>query len=78
MLTELFFNVQYSAVLCPFTAVGFASDSTALLSEPVEIATLHARGPRTNAYAPPAYDPPAALRAETPANNFDVGIGFHM
>jgi hypothetical protein len=64
-------------VLCPFTAVGFASDSTALLSEPVEIATIHARGPRTNAYAPPAYDPPAA-RAATSANNLEVGFGFHV
>ena len=28
-----------------------------MLSEPVEIATMHPKGPRTNAYSPPAYDP---------------------
>ncbi|KAF8905074.1 hypothetical protein CPB84DRAFT_1894808 [Gymnopilus junonius] len=50
------FSISYSVVLCPFTAVGFSSDSVTLLSEPVEIATMHAKGPRTNAYSPPAYD----------------------
>jgi len=51
------FSISYAVVLCPFTAAGFSSDSAALLSEPVDIATMHAKGPRTNAYAPPAYDP---------------------
>ncbi|KDR78972.1 hypothetical protein GALMADRAFT_63777 [Galerina marginata CBS 339.88] len=51
------FSISYAAVLCPFIAVGFSSDSAALLSEPVEVATMHAKGPRTNAYSPPAYDP---------------------
>ncbi|KIM40544.1 hypothetical protein M413DRAFT_445987 [Hebeloma cylindrosporum] len=50
------FSISYAVVLCPFTATGFSSDSAALLSEPVDIATFHAKGPRTNAYAPPAYD----------------------
>ncbi|KAF9524862.1 hypothetical protein CPB83DRAFT_773149 [Crepidotus variabilis] len=50
------FSISYAVVLSPFTATGFMSDSAALLSEPVEIATMHPRGPRTNAYAPPAYD----------------------
>jgi hypothetical protein len=53
------FSISYAAILCPFTAVGYSSDSAALLSEPVEIATMHAKGPRTNAYSPPAYDPPS-------------------
>lgn len=72
------FSISYSAVLCPFTAVGFSSDSTALLSEPVEIVTMHARGPRTNAYAPPAYDSPEAVarRAEMHTNLDSVGCHF--
>jgi len=50
-------SIQYAVVLSPFRAVGFMSDSAALLSEPVEIATMHSKGPRMTAYAPPAYDP---------------------
>jgi len=70
------FSISYAAVLCPFTAVGFVTDSSTILSEPVEISTMHAKGPRTNAYAPPAYDP-------TP-NRHDIHIpgidrvGFHL
>ncbi|KAH9481700.1 hypothetical protein JR316_0006227 [Psilocybe cubensis] len=52
------FSISYSVVLSPFAAVGFSCESAALLSEPIEIATMHAKGPRTNAYSPPAYDPP--------------------
>jgi hypothetical protein len=50
------FSISYAVVLGPFVAVGFSSDSEALLSEPVEIATMHAKGPRTNTYSPPDYD----------------------
>ncbi|KAF9563247.1 hypothetical protein CPC08DRAFT_761006 [Agrocybe pediades] len=51
------FSISYAVVLSPFTAVGISADSATLLSEPVEIATMHPKGPRTNAYSPPAYDP---------------------
>ncbi|KAF8896106.1 hypothetical protein BD779DRAFT_1433414 [Infundibulicybe gibba] len=50
------FSITYSVVLCPFDAANFTSDSASLLSEPVEIATMHAKAPRPVAYAPPAYD----------------------
>lgn len=48
---------QYAVVLCPFDALGFTSDATTVLSEPVQIATMRAKGPRPIAYAPPAYSP---------------------
>ncbi|TFK40191.1 hypothetical protein BDQ12DRAFT_628002 [Crucibulum laeve] len=51
------FSISYSVVLCPFNADHFVSDSSALLSEPVEIATMYGKGPRPHAYSPPAYDP---------------------
>lgn len=47
---------QYTVALCPFNVLGFTSDATTLLSEPVQIATMNAKGPRPNAYAPPAYE----------------------
>ncbi|RXW17835.1 hypothetical protein EST38_g8027 [Candolleomyces aberdarensis] len=50
------FSISYFVVLCPFKAANYSSDNAALLSEPVEIATMYAKGPRPNAYAPPAYD----------------------
>lgn len=50
------FSVSYYVVLCPFTAANYSSDGATLVSEPVEIATMYAKGPRPNAYAPPAYD----------------------
>ncbi|EKM78643.1 hypothetical protein AGABI1DRAFT_59597 [Agaricus bisporus var. burnettii JB137-S8] len=55
------FGVAYSVVLSPFNAPGFKpSSSTELVCEPVEIATMHARGPRAVPLAPPAYDPAVA------------------
>ena len=48
---------QYAVVLRPFDALGFTSDATTVLSEPVQIATMKAKGPRPIAYAPPAYSP---------------------
>jgi hypothetical protein len=54
--TELLHH-QYSVVLCPFDVLGFTSDANTLLSEPVQIATMNSKGPRPNAYAPPAYTP---------------------
>lgn len=48
---------QYQVVLRPFDVPYFTSDSWSLLSEPVEIATMHAKGPRPHAYSPPAYAP---------------------
>ncbi|TFK27772.1 hypothetical protein FA15DRAFT_685673 [Coprinopsis marcescibilis] len=53
------FSISYSVVLCPFQAPNYSSDASALVSEPVEIATMYAKGPRPNAYAPPAYDSPS-------------------
>ncbi|CAA7267040.1 unnamed protein product [Cyclocybe aegerita] len=70
------FSISYAVVLCPFTAVGFSSDSTALLSEPVEIATMHPKGPRTNAYSPPAYDSSRRHVGEERVPTFDVGAFF--
>jgi hypothetical protein len=44
-------------VLRPFQVPHFCPDVQSLLSEPVEIATMHGKGPRPHAYSPPAYDP---------------------
>jgi hypothetical protein len=52
------FSIAYSVVLSPFSAPGFKpNSSTPLVCEPVEIATMHARGPRAIPLSPPAYDP---------------------
>jgi len=52
------FSITYSVVLCAFDVAGYSSiDSGPLLAEPVEIATMHAKGPRPKVYSPPAYDP---------------------
>lgn len=50
------FSISYAVVFSPFKVAGFESETPTLLHEPVEIATLHPRGIRMNAYAPPAYD----------------------
>jgi hypothetical protein len=50
------FSLQYFVVLCPFKAANYTSDTSALLSEPVDIATMHAKGPKPKSYAPPAYE----------------------
>lgn len=50
------FSISYSVVLSPFKAANYSSDSATMVSEPVEIATMYAKGPRPNTYAPPAYD----------------------
>jgi hypothetical protein len=50
------FSISYAVVFSPFKVAGFESETPTLLHEPVEIATLHARGIRMNTYAPPAYD----------------------
>lgn len=55
------FSITYSVVLNPFNAPGFkSSSSTPLVCEPVEIATMHARGPRAIPLSPPAYGPTIA------------------
>ncbi|KAF5391524.1 hypothetical protein D9757_002500 [Collybiopsis confluens] len=53
------FSVSYCVVLHPFNLPSNRSttDSEILLSEPVDVVTTHARGPRPVAYSPPAYDP---------------------
>lgn len=51
------FKVAYSVVLRPFQVAHFCPDMQGSLSEPVEIATMHAKGPRPHAYSPPAYEP---------------------
>lgn len=50
---------QYAVVLRPFDALGYTSDATTdtVLSEPIQITTMRAKGPRPIAYAPPAYSP---------------------
>jgi len=50
------FSISYAVVLSPLKATGFVSETAAVLHEPVDIATLHPKGIRMNAYAPPAYD----------------------
>lgn len=54
------FSISYSVVLYAFKGLeGFKLDSGSpmeLLKEPVEVATMHAKGPRVVAYSPPAYD----------------------
>ncbi|RDB25527.1 hypothetical protein Hypma_006735 [Hypsizygus marmoreus] len=50
------FSISYQVVLRPFDVPHFASENRSLLlSEPVEIATMHAKGPRPQAYSPPPY-----------------------
>ncbi|KIK55149.1 hypothetical protein GYMLUDRAFT_176179 [Collybiopsis luxurians FD-317 M1] len=52
------FSISYSVELYSFDIPSFKSTgSEILLSEPVDIVTTHARGPRPVAYSPPAYDP---------------------
>lgn len=52
------FSISYDIVLSPFEAVGFAAaDTKPVVVEKVEIATMRARGPRAQAYSPPAYEP---------------------
>lgn len=62
---------QYAVVLRPFDALGFTSDATTVLSEPVQIATMKAKGPRPIAYAPPAYSP------LTPRNEDDTYVPIY-
>jgi hypothetical protein len=49
------FSISYAVVLRPFEALGFTTDATTVLSEPVQIATMKAKGPRPIAHTPPAY-----------------------
>ncbi|KAF8071809.1 hypothetical protein FPV67DRAFT_1560575 [Lyophyllum atratum] len=49
------FSITYHVVLHPFNVPHCTSDNRSLLSEPVEIATMHAKGPRPHVYSPPAY-----------------------
>ncbi|KAG6812365.1 hypothetical protein H0H92_003176 [Tricholoma furcatifolium] len=53
------FTISYQIALRPFTVPHSSSESRSLLTEPVEIATMHAHGPRPKAYSPPAYDSPS-------------------
>ncbi|KAG5220731.1 Pkinase-domain-containing protein [Salix suchowensis] len=61
------FSVSYSVVICPFDSPGFISSTTEPLhSEPVEIATMYARGPKPRSYAPPhIHAPHHATRSST-------------
>ena len=65
---ELISVFQYAVVLRPFEALEFTTDATTVLSEPVQIATMRAKGPRPIAYTPPAYSPP------TPRNEDDMYV----
>jgi len=49
------FSISYQVVLRPFDISAGESDHRSLLSEPVEIVTMHSKGPRPQAYAPPSY-----------------------
>ncbi|KAG6821318.1 hypothetical protein H0H93_000179 [Arthromyces matolae] len=49
------FSISYHVVLCPFDVLHSSSEGRSLLSEPVEIATMHAHGPRPHTYSPPNY-----------------------
>ncbi|KAK7032321.1 hypothetical protein VNI00_013280 [Paramarasmius palmivorus] len=54
------FSITYSVDLYPFDLAGFKSHKSRepIISEPVEIVTMHGRGPRPVAWSPPpAYDP---------------------
>ncbi|KAJ3513144.1 hypothetical protein NLJ89_g3107 [Agrocybe chaxingu] len=71
-------EIRLEKDLRPTSEMGHFSifDSTALLSEPVEIATMHPKGPRTNAYSPPAYDSSRRHAGEERVPTFDVGAFF--
>lgn len=58
------YSLSYSVVLCPFDIPNFSSDSAPLLAEPVDIVTLHGKGPRPVAYSPPAYEQPLKRRSD--------------
>jgi hypothetical protein len=58
------YSLSYSVVLCPFDIAHFSSDSVSLLSEPVDIVTLYAKGPRPIAYSPPAYEPSSTRHSQ--------------
>ncbi|ESK95334.1 hypothetical protein Moror_3906 [Moniliophthora roreri MCA 2997] len=54
------FSISYSVDLYPFDLAGFKSHRSRepMLSEPIEIVTMYAKGPRPVAWSPPpAYDP---------------------
>ncbi|KAG7089409.1 hypothetical protein E1B28_011097 [Marasmius oreades] len=54
-----YFDISYSVDLCPFDLTGFQSseDVEFLLSQPVEIVTMHPKASRHVSYSPPpAYD----------------------
>ncbi|KAG6916056.1 hypothetical protein DXG01_008629 [Tephrocybe rancida] len=53
------FSISYHVVLRPFDIPHGTSEDRSLVSEPVEIATMHAHGPRPQAYAPPEYASPS-------------------
>ncbi|KAF8623717.1 hypothetical protein AX17_007414 [Amanita inopinata Kibby_2008] len=50
------YSLSYSVALCQFSLAHYSSDSVPLLSEPVEITTMYAKGARPIAYSPPAYE----------------------
>jgi hypothetical protein len=59
---------KYAVVLRPFETLEFTTDATTVLSEPVQIVTMRAKGPRPVAYTPPAYSP------LTPCNEDDMYV----
>jgi len=62
------FSISYAVVLRPFDALEFTTEATTMLSEPVQIATMRAKGTRPIAYTPPAYSP------LTPHNEDDMFV----
>ena len=60
---------QYAVALRPFETLEFTTDATTtVLSEPVQIATMRAKGPRPIAFTPPAYT------SLTPCNEDDMYV----
>ncbi|KAK0193943.1 hypothetical protein F5146DRAFT_1033401 [Armillaria mellea] len=52
------FCISYHVVLNPFDVAGFTHlEPESLIMDSVSITTMHAKGPRPQAYSPPAYDP---------------------
>ncbi|KAK2460956.1 hypothetical protein APHAL10511_007426 [Amanita phalloides] len=58
------YSLSYSVALCPFDLAFGSSEKAPLISEPVEITTLYAKGPRPIAYSPPAYEQPLRRTSE--------------
>jgi len=73
------FTISYFVVLCPFKVPLLNSDGQDLLSEEVNIATMHADGPRPHAYSDaPAHNPNAQRSDEYRATGSSFSLNMRQ